>query len=334
MEVYDLVIVGAGAAGLNAAISGASELPRVALLDSGRKLALGEYQRQLGGQAIGSTRIENYAGFPEGLSGCDLMALFERQAIRLGAEIICPQHATSLSLIDGNLKRITTRTNGEFIAKTVILASGLSYRKLEAVGVKELLGKGVQYGAPTFSPDKLGICNICVVGAANSAGQAVMHLSQNPNINIKVLVRGKRPIEDQMSKYLVDRIYGCSNVEVIQDRSVVEACGHEALEMIRVRDSDGEISELNTNHLFIFIGAEPKVEWLPSDLQRDPHNFIGTGVDVSRMLGSRLAFETSMPGVFAAGDIRYGSVKRVAAASGEGSAAVASVHRWLASMHS
>lgn len=331
MDIYDLIVVGGGPAGLSAAISGASELPRVALLDSGRKAPPGKYQRQLGGQAIGSTLIENYPGFPGGLSGCELMRRFEEQALMLGAEIFCPQHATSLSLVENNLKRITTRSNGEFIAKTVIIASGLSYRKLDAPGVKELLGKGVQYGAPTFSPEKLGTCNICVVGAANSAGQAVMHLSQNPNARIKVLVRGKKPIETQMSKYLVERVYGCNNVEVIQDRMVIGAYGsNDKLEHITLSDGDGQTSELATDHLFIFIGAEPKVAWLPPELAKDKNNFIGTDMDLGRINGDLFAFETSIPGVFAAGDIRHGSVKRVAAGGGEGSAAVASVHRWLA----
>lgn len=333
-DLYDLVVIGAGPAGLSAAINGASELNRVLLIDSGRRTAPGVkiWERRVGGQATGSSRIENYAGFPDGISGLELTGFFERQAEKLGAHILCPEHAASLELQPDGTKRITTREGRVVHAKAVILASGLSYRKLEAKGVSELLGKGVLYGAPTTNPNTLGTCTVCVVGGANSAGQAVMHLSQNPNCTIRVLVRGSKPLEAQMSLYLVERIRRCSNVEVLLDVSVTAACGGDRLEAVQLRRGDGAESVLPTEHLFVFIGAQPKAEWLGDAVARDPKGFIAAAPDLGSMFGSRLPFETSMPGVFVAGDIRFGSVKRVAAAVGEGSAAIASVHRYLANL--
>lgn len=329
-EPYDLAIVGAGAAGLSAAISGASELPRVALIDSGKKQEPEGHFRQLGGQAIGSTLIENFPGFPLGVSGRELMSLFEEQALRLGAEILCPQRVDSLSLLSNGYKEITTREGLILQAKAVILATGLSYAKLSAPGVAELLGKGVLYGAPTFNPRELGACTICVVGGANSAGQAVMWLSQNPDSQIKLLIRGSKTIDDTMSKYLADRIRACPNIEIVQNAEVVEACGQTALERIIIKRGQ-TTEELLAQHLFIFIGAVPKTAgWLPAEVKTDPRNYIATGADLGLLYGSRLPYETAMPGVFAAGDGRLGSTKRVASAVGEGAMAVSFVHQYLA----
>jgi thioredoxin reductase (NADPH) len=330
MSIYDLVIVGGGPSGLSAAINGASELARVLLLDSGKKMPPGGYRRQLGGQAIGSSRIENYPGFPEGISGCELMERFERQALALGTEIRCPEHASSLTLLERGLKQITTREGSALITKSVILGNGLSYRKLQVPGVVELLGKGVLYGAPTANAHQLGKCTACVVGGANSAGQAVMFLSQNPDCSIKLLVRGKNPIESQMSKYLSDRIYKCPNVEIVLDVSVSAAHGTDRLDSLTLRAGDGREQQIEADHLFVFIGADPKTEWLKGAVMMDSRNFIATGNTLGTLHGPKTDYETSMPGVFAAGDIRYGSVKRVAAGAGEGSAAVAGVHRYLA----
>lgn len=331
--LHNLIIVGGGPAGLSAAINGASELDGVMLIESGRKSVLAdgttEYIRQLGGQAIGSAAIENYLGFPDGLTGAELMGLAEKQALRLGTDIHCPEHAFSLELLGDGTKLIRTKEGGEYRTKVVILANGLSYRKLKAPGIKELLNCGVQYGAPTSNPRQLGKCVICVVGGANSAGQAVLHLAQNPDAVIKVLIRGEKTIHDQMSKYLVDRIQTSVNVEVLHGVSVVEAFGNGKLERLMVEDLEKKRSEVRADHLCIFIGASPKVDWLPDKLVRDPLGFIGTDVVIGSIHGPRLPQETSIPGVFAAGDVLFGSTKRIAAGVGGGSSAVQSMHRYL-----
>jgi thioredoxin reductase (NADPH) len=332
--IQNLVIIGGGPAGLSAAINAASELSHVVLCDSGRKnfnnFRVTSYGRELGGQAIGSTAIENYAGFPDGVTGCDLMQRFEIQAQRLGTEILCPHHAVRLEIIDRGLKQVTTREGEVIVAKAILLANGLSYRKLDAPGVKELLGHGVLYGSPTYPAERLGACTVCVLGGANSAGQAVMHLSRNRQLNIKLLVRGKKKIDEQMSLYLVKRIKDCSNVEVLHDWSVAEAIGNEKLESLRIRSGDGSEQVMNVDHLFIYIGAAPKAEWLNGAVQMNDRSFVATGTALGTLFGPKLPYETSLPGVFAAGDIRFESVKRVAAAAGEGSSAVSNIHRYLA----
>lgn len=329
--LHNLIIVGGGPAGLSAAINGSSELNNVLLVDSGRKVETGVYERQLGGQAIGSAAIENFLGFPQGVTGAKLMKLAEKQALRLGTKILCPEHAYSIRLQRDGTKMVTTKEGGMYTTKAVILANGLSYRRLQAKGIAELLHRGIQYGAPTFNPRKLGKCTVCVVGGANSAGQAIIHLSQNPEATIKVLVRGTAKIEDQMSKYLVEKIWATPNVEVLHGRSVVEAHGNGKLELLVIEDNDGQRSEIPANHLCIFIGAMPKTDWLPPGIIRDPKfGFIGTDVVLGSIHGPRLPQETSMPGVFAAGDTLLGSTKRIAAGVGGGSSAVQSLHRYLA----
>lgn len=332
MEEYDLIIVGAGPAGLSAAINGASELNRVLLIDSGKKED-GVVKDQLGGQVVGSTLIENYPGFPDGISGCQMVALFAKQARNLGAHIRCPERVDSLTL-DGDMKILTTKEGGRFQAKAVILATGLSYKKLEAPGVIELMDKGVRYGAPVSSPDKLGACTICVVGSANSAGQAVMHLAKNSQCTIKVLIRGKKTIADQMSKYLVDRIMGQTNVELLNYTSISQVCGTNRLESV-VLDRFGEIENHQIDHLFVFIGAEPKTSWLQGVVMMDERNFILTDRNVSPLPDGereRFLYETSISGVFAVGDGRLGSVKRVTAGAGEGGCVIPWVHQYLASI--
>lgn len=190
-------------------------------------------------------------------------------------------------------------------------------------------GKGVLYGAPTTDAQQLGKCTICVVGGANSAGQAIMHFSQNQECSIKVLIRGEKPIEAQMSKYLVDRIHTCSNVEVLLNAEIIAAYGVEKLQRVTLLRDKTVSQELDADYLFIFIGASPKTEWLEGVVTMDPRKFIATDIALGTLYGPKLPFETSIPGVFAAGDTRFGSVKRVASAVGEGSAAVSSAHRYL-----
>jgi thioredoxin reductase (NADPH) len=330
-QVYDLVVIGGGPAGLSAAINGASELSEVLLIDSGVKVSEGEYKDQLGGQAKGSTSIENYPGFID-IPGNLLTMMFAEQAKRLGADIRCPEHVSSLELTtDGVHKLIRTRQGTEVLAKAVIIAAGLSYNKLDAPGVRELLGKGVMYGSPTFNPRLLGSCTVCVVGGANSAGQAVAHLAKNPNLRVKVLVRSPEGLRVGMSQYLVDRLERMANVEVLPASKVIQAHGDMRLERL-IYCVGGREEHMDADHLFIYIGASPKVQWLDQSVLLDSRGFVLTGYDLPADLQPATSFATSMPGVFAVGDVRHGSVKRVAAGCGEGAACLGSVHQYLATI--
>ena len=314
----DLIIVGAGPAGFSAAINGASEGLKIILIDSGPSL---------GGQARQSSLIENYPGFPEGISGPDLIDLLHRQTRKFNAQIECPQVASSLEL-DGRHRVITTKAGDLFVSRMAILSGGLSYRKLDAKGVPDLMGKGVVYGAPTCDPLKLGSCDICIVGGANSAGQAAMHLSRNPEARIRLLIR--KGLADQMSTYLVERIRVTPNIEVIEGVEVSEVAGEHMLQSVQVRRfADGSFDHIDAAHLFIFIGAQPKVEWLDGSVAMDERKFIRTGTDLDadwKLARNPFGFETSMPGVFCAGDLRWNSTKRIAAAAGEGAVALQYCH--------
>lgn len=326
---YDLVIIGGGPAGLSAAINGASEIDRVLLIDSGVKVGPCEYTSRLGGQAKGSTSIENYPGFMD-VTGTALTTMFAEQAMRLGAELWCPEHAESLRLApDGCHKIITTRSGREVIAKAVIVAAGLSYNRMSEPGVNELLGKGVMYGSPTHSARLLGECTACIIGGANSAGQAAAHLAKNRDLQVKILVRSKEGLVVGMSQYLVDRLHSLPNVEVLAGAAVVGVHGTNRLEGISYR-REGEVSQLNADYMFIYIGASPKVSWLGDSLLLNERGFILTGPDLPANLSAAATYETSMPGVFSIGDCRLHSVKRVAAGCGEGAACMASVHPYLA----
>jgi thioredoxin reductase (NADPH) len=332
VSVYDVVIIGGGPAGLSAAINGASELQRVLLIDSGVKIREGIHVDQLGGQAKGSTAIENYPGHMN-ITGLALMTMFAEQAKVLGAEIWCPDHVESLQHApDGYHKIIMTRSEKRVLAKAVIIAAGLSYNKMSEPGVNELLGKGVMYGSPTHSAKLLGQCTACIIGGANSAGQAAVHLARNRDLQVKILVRNEDGLAIGMSQYLVERLHSLPNVEVLAGSAVVEAHGSNHLERISYR-MGGKIRQLDAEYMFIYIGASPKVRWLGDSLLLDERGFILTGNDLPD--GESVAnFTTSMPGVFAVGDVRAGSVKRVAAGGGEGAACMASVHRYLAQIAS
>lgn len=316
----DLLIIGAGPAGLSAAINGASEGLKITLVDSGP---------ELGGQAVRSSLIENYPGFPDGKSGQDLMNDFVRQARKFNTRIECPQTAIGLRQ-EGDRKVVVMDDEQEVVAKMVILSAGLSYRRLAAPGIGGLMGRGVLYGAPTYDPARLGDCNICIVGGANSAGQAAMHMSRNPKAHVKLLIRKK--IEAQMSQYLIDRITNCSNIDVIEGVEVVEVKGDSSLECVTVKNDQDERQDIPSNHLFIFIGAMPKTMWLNGSIAMDQKRFILTGSKIPQELWKSerppLGFETSMPGVFACGDVRLGSTKRIASAVGEGSVALQMCHEF------
>lgn len=322
---YDLVIVGGGPAGLAAAVYGASEGLRTVMIE----------KEAPGGQAGTSSRIENYLGFPVGLSGDDLARRAVTQAKRFGVEILTPQAATGLRIEDNY--RIVTLSNGnEISCHALILALGVSWRRLNVPGVEKFTGSGVYYGAAKTEAPACDGEEIYVIGGANSAGQAAMYFSKFAR-KVNMLVRGESLVKS-MSQYLIDQIDGTENIEVMPFHSVKEVHGEERLEKISVEDSQtGEIKSLSTNYLFIFIGATPSTDWLEDIVQRDQKGFLCTGPDIDAqrpwpLERDRFLLETDVPGIFAVGDVRHGSVKRVASGVGEGSICVQFVHRHLANV--
>ncbi|WP_405147484.1 FAD-dependent oxidoreductase [Sphaerisporangium sp. NBC_01403] len=325
-DFYDLVVVGAGPAGLGAAVYGASEGLRTVLLE----------QRATGGQAGQSSRIENYLGFPDGVSGAQLTDRARRQALRFGAEILTTREVVALE--SGGSTRLLRFGDGTVIAAhTVVLATGVSYRMLEAPGLAELTGRGVFYGsAATEAPSCAGQ-EIYIVGGANSAGQAAVHFSRYAR-RVHILIRAG-DLRRSMSQYLIDQIQEIDNIEVHPHSQVVSAEGDDHLERLSLCDPrSGQVRTVDTSWLFIFIGAEPRTEWLDKAVVRDERGFVLTGPDLladgQRPPGWSLPrdpyhLESSMPGVFAAGDVRADSVKRVASAVGEGAMAVSLIHRYL-----
>lgn len=312
---YDVVIVGAGPAGLSAAINGASEGLRVALIDSAQKL---------GGQARESACVENYPlpfGSHNGVSGSDLMMGFTAQAEKFCTTITCPTAAARL-VIDGKDKVIITENFDEYRAPAVILSMGLSYRRLAADGIARLMGRGVYYGmnAATSYAGK----RVAVIGGANSAGQAAVRLAEHPDTSVLVIARSA--IKDQMSSYLVDRLNAAKNVTILEDAQVKRVGGTRSLEAIMVQQA-GNMVEKPVDEMFIFIGAVPHTAWLPQDVRIDPKRYVLTDIDA----GAALPCETTVSGIFAAGDIRHGQgVKRITGATFDGVCAVQSVHRYLA----
>ncbi|MEL7053493.1 MAG: FAD-dependent oxidoreductase [Cyanobacteria bacterium J06588_5] len=322
---YDLVIVGGGPAGLAAAVYGASEGLRTVLIE----------KEAPGGQAGTSSRIENYLGFPVGLSGDDLARRAVTQAKRFGVEILTPQSATGLR-IENDYRIVTLSDGKEISCHALILALGVSWRLLKVPGVDKFTGAGVYYGAAKTEAPACKGEEVYVVGGANSAGQAAMYFSQYAR-KVNMLVRGESLVKS-MSQYLIEQIDGTDNIEVMPFHSVKEAQGGDRLEKILVEDSEtNEIKELPTNYLFIFIGATPSTGWLGDTVQRDERGFLCTGPDIEAERGwplerDRFLLETDVPGIFAVGDVRHGSVKRVASGVGEGSICVQFVHRHLANV--
>lgn len=323
---YDLLIVGGGPAGLAAAVYGASEGLSTVMLE----------REAPGGQAGSSSRIENYLGFPSGLSGGDLARRAVAQARRFGVEILTPQEATSLRIEDPY--RIVTLADGsEISCHALLIATGVSYRRLDVPGMDRLYGAGVYYGAAMTEAISCQGEVVYVVGGANSAGQAAMHFSKYA-AQVTMLVRGDS-LTKSMSQYLIEQIAATPNIQVRTGCSVVEVQGEANLEGIVIADSTTDTREtVPAKSLFIFIGAMPKTDWLPDLVERDRQGFILTGMDLlqdrTRPKGWTLdrppfLLESSVPGVFVAGDVRYGSVKRVASGVGEGSIAVQFIHRYL-----
>jgi thioredoxin reductase (NADPH) len=323
-EFYDLIVIGAGPAGLAAGVYGASEGLRTLVIEP---LAPG-------GQAGSSSRIENYLGFPSGITGADLGRRAHAQASRFGAEFIT-QRATGMR-IDGQYRFVQLADGREISSHCVLLAPGVQYRKLEIPGADRLTGCGIYYGAALIEARACEGEETYMVGGANSAGQAALYFAKYAT-KVTMLVRGEG-LSFTMSKYLVDEISRTSNIVIEAQTQVVEAIGNERLESLRLHGPAGD-SQVPTSSLFVFIGAVPVTAWLPPCILRDDKGFILSGSDLRKdgklpdvwhETREPLLLETSVPGVFVAGDVRYGSIKRVASAVGEGSIAVQFVHQYLA----
>ncbi len=326
--LYDLCIVGGGPAGLAAAVYGASEGLQTVVIE----------REAPGGQAGQSAAIENYLGFPKGLSGADLTHRAVAQARRFGAEMVLARDVVGLET-RGPVRAVVLDGDIEIEARTIVVATGVSYRLLDAPGLHELAGRGVYYGASAGEARACEGDDVYVVGAANSAGQAALNLARFAR-RVVLLVRSDA-LEKTMSLYLAERIRAADNVEVRLHTEVVAGRGDGHLEEITLSDrAAGTKEDVPTNWLFVFIGASPRTDWLGGDVARDEKGFVITGPEVlSRNGGPRwpltrapYALETSVPGVFAAGDVRLDSMKRVASAVGEGAMSVYLVHRYLATI--
>jgi thioredoxin reductase (NADPH) len=324
-EFYDLVIVGAGLAGLAAAVYGASEGLRTLVIED----------EAPGGQAGSSSRIENYLGFPEGVRGEDLARRALIQATRFGAELLT-QKATGIRT-ENNYHIVQLADGREVSCHACLIAVGVYYRRLTTPGVERLTGAGVYYGAAMTEAQACKDENVFIVGGANSAGQAAMYFSKYAK-KVTMLVRADS-LTNSMSKYLIDQIAGTSNIEVKTRCQVLEALGDTRLACLRLCGPENE-ETVPASGLFIFIGAAPNTDWLPDTMMRDANGFLLSGSDLK--VDGKMAkswnqprdpylLETSVPGIFVAGDVRHGSIKRVASAVGEGSISVQFIHQYLAS---
>jgi thioredoxin reductase (NADPH) len=318
---YDLVIVGGGPAGLAAAVYGASE---------GLKTIMVEREAP-GGQAGQSSRIENYLGFPAGLSGSELTRRATDQARRLGAELLTLQDAARLR-VQGSGRIVELSGGGSLSASSVLVASGVSYRQLDVPGFPELNGRGVYYGAALTEARSCADQHVVVIGGANSAGQAAVYFS-NYASRVTMLVRGDS-LAKSMSHYLIEQIEALPNVEVHTNSEVVAAEGDGHLQALRIRGPDGTEVVEAVDACFVFIGALPRTDWLADVVARDERGFILAGLDAKSdhwpLARDPFPLETSVPGVLVAGDVRARSIKRVASAVGEGSMAVSLIHQYLA----
>jgi len=319
--VYDVLILGAGPAGLGAAVYAASEGLSSLVLDG-----LGP-----GGQASSTSRIENYAGFPDGINGRDLAHLIYLQALKFGADFHVPSRVSNLERRSNGLYRVRTIEGDYVLGKSVIIAAGVSYGLLDVEGLDALQGAGVYYSATNIEARLCRSSAAHVVGGGNSAGQAAMFLSQTAD-DVSLLVRG--PNLRKMSSYLSERILANRRVRIRYNTEVVGIEGVDHICGVHVREPNGEIKEEFTSGLFVFIGAKPRTDFLPSSIVRNDQGFVLTGQEVALLPVWKeprppCTVETSLPGVFAAGDCRSGSPKRVAFAIGDGATAVTSVHKFL-----
>jgi len=321
--MYDVVIVGSGPAGLSAAVNAASE---------GLKALVMDMSTDFGGQASTSTMIENYAGFPDGVTGKELAQRMLDQTYKFDVEYLAPARVCGLVREDDRIRVLDD--SGEYIdTRSVILAMGVQYRRLNVAGISRFIGRGVYYGSPQLGKKYSGK-NFAVVGGANSAGQAALHLAQIPGSTVRLIVRGKS-IEAGMSNYLVERLETAENITIHLQSEIMTLDGVNLLQNMHIQ---GEIYHegFDVDNIFILIGAVPLTGWMNDDIERDKHGFVLTGRDLKRDAVKEFKdscgrkpfdHETSMRGVFAAGDIRANSVKRVASAVGEGAMTVPEVHK-------
>jgi thioredoxin reductase (NADPH) len=323
---YDLIIIGAGPAGLGAAVYGASEGLRVAMIE----------REAPGGQAGTSSMIENYLGFPRGITGADLARRATAQALRLGAELLTAQEVVKVR-VDDPYRYVTLSDGAELSSHALVVATGVAFRTLDVPGADSVVGAGVYYGAALVEAANFKDQHVFVVGGANSAGQGAMFFSRYAS-KVTMLVRGAS-IEETMSQYLVDQIHGTENIEVLTRREVVEVHGDSRLDAITICDNEqSTVETVPAAAMFIFIGARPYTDLVDGVVERDPAGFILTGDDLMRdgrrprnwrLKRDPFLLETSVPGIFASGDVRFGSLNRVASAVAQGAMAISFVHQYL-----
>ncbi len=326
-DVYDLAIVGAGPAGLAAAVYGASEGLRTILLD----------RHAPGGQAGTSSRIENYLGFPAGVSGSELTRRALSQAQRLGAEFLAPLEVTGLA-IDGGYKRLSLSDGRQIVTRVLLASTGMFYREHPAPGIAEHTGAGVYYGAATTEAAAFRDRRVLIVGGGNSAGQGAMYLARYAK-EVEIVIR-RANLRETMSQYLIEQIEKTPNIRVRSSTEVERVEGEGHVEKVTLKSFvDGSARSEEVDALFVFIGTRPRSDWLPAEVLRDAKGFVLTGRDLMAADGyariwkeqrEPLVLETSVPGVFAAGDLRAGAMNRVASAVGEGSMVVRLAHEYLA----
>lgn len=322
-EAYDLVIVGAGPSGLAAAVYASSEGLRTLLVE----------QTAPGGQAGQSSRIENYLGFPKGLSGSELARRAVVQATRFGTEILVPAEVETVNRKDP-MHVIRLTDGSEITTRSLLISSGVSYRKLDRPGLEELSGIGVYYGTSQFEANQHADEPVYIIGAGNSAGQGALFLAGFTD-SVTILIRGD-DLSASMSQYLIDLIDADERITVRPRTQLIEARGERRLQSLLL-DADGTEEEVEAGAVFIFIGQAPRTEWIADLVETDERGFILTGSDIDSLQGwtadrDPLPMETSVPGIFAAGDVRHGSTKRVATSTGEGATAIRFIHEHLADL--
>jgi thioredoxin reductase (NADPH) len=325
--LYDVAIIGAGPAGLAAAVYGGSEGLNTVLIE----------KRAPGGQAGTSSRIENYLGFPNGLSGAELSRRAISQVSRFGVEFLSPQEVTDIAVKD-NYKIITLKNGSVLNTRSIIITTGVDYRALEAADVDKFTGAGIYYGASTTEAHACRGCDVYIVGGGNSAGQSAMYLS-NYAARVFIVVR-KKDLSSTMSQYLIDQISATANIEVVGESIVGQVFGNDKLEEICFENMNTRSrKQVKAAALFIFIGAKPLTDWIKLDIIKDDKGFIETGRDLLKyetfkkswkLLREPYLLETCSAGIFAAGDVRAGAMNRVASAVGEGAMAIKFVHEYLA----